>query len=206
LFPRVRRALVDNARWFASGWAHWFWLAGLVLALCVILFFPCKPADRVRYSGILLEWLGILTVAWGLWDRLRMFESEESRISGGGLIDWLRRFPGWGSRATTVALSGVAAIGGVGAVATLNGSRAPMTDRPLELRLAVLETDFVVLRNEHAALVHSVGQDVKKLSATVDGERRAREALSVELQRKLKTSSVGNAHRENAGLLWLFDL
>ena len=99
------------------------WLALLVVAVALVVSLrPCASETQIRIAGLILQWLGIATVAVGVHQTRRLFGRPDNFTL---LRDWLMRFPRWRGDAS---LEASAAIGAV-ATGALGYDGAPSIER-----------------------------------------------------------------------------
>lgn len=186
--------------WLLDAWRFWP-TRFLVVVLVVIIFgsqLPGTADDRVRYCGLSLQLLGILTVVVGLVTRRRLF-NHPSLVND--LRNWLARRPRWGAKPQTI-------YGSIGAVlaplsASVKGSVGVPPDASIEDRLAALEANIKSLKAEQAETGKELRKETGKLIEALDLERRMRESGVMEIRNLVNTLGAGGLHLEWAGVLWL---
>ena len=99
--------------------ARWIWEArrgwGTIALVAAIVFAAIPVAksleDGIRYAGMILQILGVVTVAIGLRDKRQTFERP-------GLVQifrgWLSRFPKYAPKSHVISMQGVASASAVG--------------------------------------------------------------------------------------------
>lgn len=191
--------IVAIAYWIADAWRVWGALAVVVLVALIGSQLPGNVDDRVRYSGLTLELLGIFTVVSGLRDKQRIFKRPS-------LFDhvrsWLTRRPRWATRAHTISATGIASATAF-ATAKLSVWRGTSSEATVEARLVALEANVETLRSEQAETSKELHEETRKRTEAVDSERQARELAARDIRTQLETLGVGSLHLETAGLFWL---
>ncbi len=171
-------------------------LVGVVAAVSGALLLPGAADDRVRYAGLVLQLLGIVTVAFGLHDRRRLFNRPS-------YTDELRALTAqipWPRKAQPIHV-GVAAIVEASATVKAMGWRGPRES--VEDRLAALEENLETLKGEQAKTSKELQQERTKRSEDLNLERQWRESALGEIQTRLETLGAGGLHLERTGLVWL---
>ena len=155
--------------------------------------------DRVRYCGLSLQLLGILTVAVGLVARRRLFNlpSLLEKLRG-----YLGQRPRWGVKPQTIFLraTGGISVSGSGKVSVWRGvpPEASIYDR-----LAALAANVESLRIEQAGTAKVLQEETRKRIEAIDSERLMRESAFIDIRTQLGTLGAGGLHLEWAGVLWL---
>jgi len=171
-------------------------VVGIVVTAVIAFLLPGGVDDRVRYAGLILQLLGIVTVAFGLHTRRRLFNRP-------GFMDELHalkaQFP-WPRRTQPIAV-GAAAIVEASLTFKITARRAGDS---VEDRLAALEEDLKTLRGEQAETSKELQQERTKRSEALSLERQSREAALREIETRLDTLGAGGLHLERTGLVWLF--
>lgn len=198
---------IRTLRVWIKGIGHWlrlaprFWIVPLVaLGLPIIgLLLPGPNEDHLRYSGLVLQLLGIATVLDGLRHRRRIFDRPTPATS---LFRWLARFPRWPGRPQTFSLTGTGGL-------SISGGgepqcwRAVPTEGSVEPRFAALEANLDTLRAQQAKTTRQLQEETAKRVEGLDSERQLRESADRELAVNLDTLGAGRLHVETAGVVWL---
>jgi hypothetical protein len=185
----------------AEAWPTWLALGGLAGALVVGGL--TRPADeaRVRTTGMLLQLLGVGTVAVGLSQTRRLF-GRASAVQRVG--SWLSRL--WSVVAPSRSATVHAVAAAAGAVALTGSARARVgagPDTPLDRRVAILEENHNLLQQRVDQQEIETGKRVQAVRTEIQAERRAREAEHRLTAGKLEELAVGGLHLESVGVLWL---
>ncbi len=188
------------AAWLGSAWRVWCVLAVVLIIVVITSMFPGTLEDRLRLSGMTLELLGILTVAFGLKEKRVLFQRP-------GLLDhfrsWLNSRPRLGAKPRTVSITGVGGIGSAGGVGRASVWRGTPPDATIEARLATLEANVLGLREEQSEIDKQLHEEIRNRNEALKGEREAREVATRELRTQLDTFGAGNLNIEAAGIFWL---
>lgn len=194
---RLREWLKAIGRWLWEARIVWFGL--LVLAIAVLVPFTLGVTERgFRVSGLVLQVLGIGTVAKGLRDTRSLFGHPPfTRVAK----EWLARFPLYG-RARTIHGSAAAA-----AAAVLSGRlRVWMPVNPgdpLEIRVVALMRNTERLRDE---LYHLQGEVESHRAAYEEALRRESDHRTEgdrRIDAKLEEVHTGGVYLSLLGVVWL---
>ena len=195
----IRVWIVANARWVVSAWRVWSALAVVAAIGAVALLLAERAEDAFRYSGLVLQLLGVATVVAVLRDKRRVFDRPS-------LIDhfkyWLTARPRFRPKPHVIAVSGVASAFAAGS-ATVTTWRECGVDAPLDERIAVLESNVATLRNELSVDRTRTREDATKVSTALGQEVHAREAADNTIRQRVEAFGAGGLHIEATGLFWL---
>jgi len=190
--------ILAQCKWLLEGW--WWWAGFLVLAVALrVSFHPGTSEFEVRVSGLVLQWLGVGTVAVGLRKARKMFGRPRPMTS---FRAWLSRRPSWGRRdvmvadALPVGVSGSAAIGRPWSpvdpespIAEQVGALTKNVEQ-LKERLAAAENNLDCLAHEHIE--------------TLRREQQIRAEHDDALQAKLEVAETGGFYISLMGVICLF--
>lgn len=154
---------------------------------------------RVRYTGLLLELLGVATVIAGLTDKSRLFDRPSL---GSYIVSSVKEFPRWPGADVNVALTGVSLSASTGMVARLSAwSRA--ADDSLEKRVAALEKNIESLKADHSEAVQALRKADESLRNDLKREVAESRAAELDLRKKLEGLGADGLHIEALGVLWV---
>jgi len=186
--------------WLARAWRVWSVFLVVVAIMLIASLLPGALEDRVRLSGMTLELLGVLTVAFGLKEKRILFQRP-------GLVDHFRSWwgsrPRFGARPVTHTISGAGGIGMSGAVGRASVWRGTPPDASLEVRVATLEANTLRLREEQSELAKELNEETRNRNEAVNALRAAHDDTTKKLRTQLETFGAGNLNIEAAGLFWL---
>lgn len=191
-------------RWLSFVW-HWFlelqhaWIGALVIIVaCLVAFHRGADEATVRITGLVLQILGIGTVAWGIHET-RTFFGHPSVLSI--LRGWLSRFPPLGGRVITasaniavMSLTGKAR-GFASASASLNAS--------VEERMSALEENLRRVHDRISQIQNEMDQEFRKLAEGLSQEKSLRMRDEQEILKKLEGTATGGLHISAIGVSWL---
>ncbi len=200
--------MILTVRWRAlfavlkDAWPTWpIWLAVVWIALAFTAgwLLSTTLSAAVRYAGMILQFLGLVTVAIGLSQMRRLFgrPSLIARVFG-----WLERLAAAFGRPKSYTLE--ASAGSyvvVGEEARLVRGVGPGAS--VEQRLSILEENVSHLRDEVDTKVQGLRQEVATVKESIQRESQERQAGDQELRRTIEEVAIGGLHLETVGLVWL---
>jgi len=186
--------------------AWYMWLCIGVLLFAFIVGFTAHRllsvtlTDAVRYSGTVLQILGLSTVALGLRQMRRMFDRPSV---GAAILRWLRRFA-----AAFTGPKSISAQASLVGVATMTGElrviRGVGPGATLDQRVSILEENLKLLRDELDTRLQGVRQELGTVKESIERERQERRVADEKTARKIEEVAIGGLHLEVVGLIWLF--
>lgn len=168
-----------------------------VLIILVVASCLSRTADDsiIRYSGLMLQILGIITVGLGLRNRRVLF----GRSSLAGYLQaWFIRWV----KAPSISLSASPTSGDSMRV-KLSVWRGVPSDAPIDTRLAALEANLEILKAEQADIYKEFREETRKQIKALDSECQLRESDIRKIQTLVDTLGAGGLHLEAVGLFWL---
>jgi len=161
-------------------------------------FWADSTEPRVRETGLVLELLGLSTVAWGLEKTRRDFGRPS--FFANARIWWTER-PRLYTRIAS--LAGHASFGALRASGTADASFAAAADRTHEERIAALESSVQQMQRRleetRTELINAVSAEREALAI----ERGVREKGDLEINRALEAAETGGLHVSMMGVVWL---
>lgn len=195
-FSQLRSWTRRLGTWLLKPWPVWLGLAALAALYIVCAQLSCAAEVRMRYTGMLLELMGIWTVARGLQQTRNLFKKPSLRAA---LTSWLSAFPRW--RTNTGILAGTAHMSLEGMRAQLSFTVGPPLNATIEQRVAALETN---LQNVNGAF-HASRREFEEKIATQETElkREQRERVEADgkLSKLLQEGIAGGLEIERLGLV-----
>ena len=189
--------------WFKAIWgwikqANHFWRA-ISVAILSIIYISLNPDEQsIRITGLVLQILGILTVAWGI-KETRDFFGHPSLITKS--IQWLKDFPPYGGKVITAKAHGY--------LGALTGSARGYTFTPIdksssiEERLAAIESNLNHINERISQTENNLYDEIKSVTETLEREKSLREKADNEAHQKIEAASTGGIHISATGALWL---
>ncbi len=181
----------------------WLWdkrTVGFGLILLGVVLWLCSRAGwsegSIRVGGLVLQLLGIGTVAFGIHVTRKLF-GQPGVFSAFAL--WIRRFPRWRVKR----VNGGETIAGVGGI-TLSGSGVIGTvASSLEERVASLERRVGEVEGSVGEVRREVADRDAAHAAALADERVAREEEDAVIRGRLEAASTGGLTVSAVGAMWL---
>lgn len=191
--------------WFRALWLwlvepRHFWLAAFVIAIALLFALRRGATEsEIRITGLLLQALGIGTVAWGIRETRALF-GRPSIVTLSR--EWLRRFPVFGGQ--VVSASANITLPRFSLHARGNSSVSTVPNATVEARIEALEKN-VKLINERIDYTQSEMDQISRSHAKLlEQEQQARATGDQEIRLKLEAVETGGLHISAMGALWLF--
>ena len=195
--------------WLGEAKAFWQLCVGL-MAACLVgdwagLCFGdgASRQDKIRYSGWILDVLGVIAIVWGLSGKLEQLRGQTlMRYLCQGISAWFERFPLLKRDARVVA-GGAAVIASPGTLSA-SGHVSVGNDAPLEEKVAWLLDESKRLSRR----IIEAEKAQKNQEAETRSKLRELEASIVDRMSKVEAKSgeliVGDLDKELVGLVWVF--
>ncbi|MFV1921304.1 MAG: hypothetical protein ACMZ63_01660 [Methylotenera sp.] len=187
-----------------KGWlgrAKLLWIAlGLLVAITLGSYqLSSKPEVSFRYSGLILQILGVLTVAISLAGKKSTFSLPSYLDS---FKSWLGDIPRFRQKSTVSgAFGSSSSLSGVLGYAT--GWRKAGPKASLKERVDVLETNIQGLINANSSEHQYVRDEFSKVEMKLNSERQERETADLEINNLIKSFGTETLHIEAVGIFWL---
>ena len=184
--------------WLAE--AKYVWLTGgsTVLALLICLR-SGSSEPLIRWTGLVLQVLGIATVVWGIGETRKFFGHAPAF---GAVKAWALRFP-LRRRDIVVAVSGVsmsAATGQArGHVTHVAGPTPTLQDR-----VDALERNVTAVHDRITSAQRESDERYNKTKEELAAETAARAAEDDRTRKMLETTATGGVYISAIGSVWLF--
>lgn len=193
--------------WIRDGKPLWLWLAIAITALGLPYSFPAhfidssvELADRVRWSGMLFQFLGLATVVWGLNTSRQLFGRTSLWKAG---VQWVRRL-----RYIIKPLKPVSATGNIQAAAAaaagFGAAVAVYASNRIEDRVAKLEGDMRKMEQNVIGINRDVLNARSEMRERINTERDERQSGDRKVSQQLEEATIGGIHLEVAGLAYLY--
>ena len=197
--------LKQTANWisriFVWLWeAYRLWIAIFAVPSVFLICWTALPnwEPRIRFTGMLLELMGLATVAFGIRETRSLF-GRPSLLQVGR--DWLTRFPKFRYDVRIIVGSGGIALGGVSGSAF--GRSGPAPTETLEERVAILEKSV----NQAHFLIHEtqrkLDQEGQQRQNALKAEKQEREDGDSKNKQLLEEAAAGGLYLETTGAFWL---
>jgi len=193
------------AGWLARivGWAqeaNRVWFAMLAPPAVFMVCWATLPSwePRIRITGLLLQLMGIATVAFGLRETRKLFR----RPSLADIVrKWLKRFPKFTVETRVIVGTGKLTVGG--AAATAFGTVSPLPTASLEEKVAALEKGLAQCNMVIHETQRRLEEEACNRSSAIESERRERGAGDDRTQKLIEEAAAGGLHLEATGVFWL---
>jgi hypothetical protein len=195
MLPPKLRAI---SPWLAEAQFVWYALSVLALSGLVALR-PGTPEAVIRLTGLVLQLLGICTVAWGISETRALYGHKPLYAV---LVSWAKRFPllGRSAHVTVAVLGGSATFVGGRAHGTI-GAGAGAT---LEQRIEALEKNLPLIHARISAAEDDLDTKIQLVTDKVTAETRDRKSEDELLAKRLESTATGGVHISAIGAVWLF--
>jgi hypothetical protein len=175
-------------------------IAAGVLAVYLLPFiFGITLEDSMRYSGLLLQFGGLATIAWEISQTRASFGRPNLATS---VRQWIGRFPPYNRRLVTG--SGHATMGHF----TVSGQgyvwSTARPDSTVERRLEVLEKNLQELNERFVRAQKELEQQIRSQAEDIKREKEARASADDEIRAKLEATQTDGLHISSMGVVWFF--
>ena len=185
-------------RWLAEG--KYVWLAGGISAVALALALrPGSSEPLIRWTGLVLELLGIGTVVWGIADTRAFFGHTPVLTAA---IAWIGRFP-LTKKSIVLAATGIAsatAVGNVRAQVTYGAGSNPT----VEARLDALDKSITAIHDRITRAEREMDEQFSKTKKNLATEILSRNVEDERTRKMLETTATGGVHISAIGAVWLF--
>ena len=189
-----------NNLWLWLVEAQYLWLAlGINAIALIISVHPGTSEPVIRLAGLVLQLLGISTVAWGISETRALFGhtpfSQKAK-------DWLSRFP-LRRRDVVVGVSGISISTSVGNPRGF-GTHGPGPNPTVESRLDALEKNVTSIHERISTTQKELDEGMQKSAVALKTEEAARLQEDAAIRQKLEATGTGGVHISAIGASWLF--
>jgi hypothetical protein len=170
----------------------------VVFVLIAASLLPLDLDHRLRYSGLILEVLGTLTLAVGVVHKRRLFNRPSFWQD---VRSWVSQLPPFGVKQNVVIVIGAGSLSMSGSAAKVQVWRR--SDESIESRVAALEANLDTVRTELGETVKNLQEESRNRADAVNSERQARESDNKELRTQLEGLGAEGLALEAIGVFWL---
>jgi hypothetical protein len=195
---RLPTYLLQLARYVSGPLVVWGTAVVILGVIAWRAFWPSDWEVTLRYTGLVFEWMGVMTVAWGLKQSRRLFKRQSFMQE---IVDHYAAFPKWRVKSVVGHLSARAALAGGTALGFLSARISK--DAPIEQRLDALETHVETLSNLVHAARHDVENKFRTQKGALDEERRERTTGDTSIRKLIDEAVAGGLTLEVTGVVWL---
>ena len=197
--------LQQTANWMSRilSWlrdAYRLWIAIFAIPGVFLICWAVIPSwePRIRITGMVLELMGLATVALGLRGTRSLF-GRPSLLGVGR--DWLKRFPRFRSEVRSVAVTANFPL--EFDIGSAFGTVGPAPTATIEERVAILEKNV----NQIHLLIHEtqrkLDQEAQVRQSALESEQREREVGDSKNKQLLEEAAAGGLYLETTGVFWL---
>lgn len=185
-------------RWLVTPHHVWLCVAVTVAALIVSLR-PNTPEPVIRLTGLVLQLLGVLTIAWGISETRAMFGRPSI---GSNIRAWLKAAPflrpNHGSATIRVSASGATVK------ARGHATHGAGANPTIESRLHALEKNLEVVHQRITGLAQEYDHELRHLANSLREEQASRTQQVGSVNARLEQFGTGGVHISAIGAVWLF--
>ena len=200
---RIVKYLVSLVRWMALDPDLRQVFAPAALATFTVLFGVLSSgtiADGLHHSGAALQIFGTLAVAWGLFERQKLFGRRGLKTK---LAHGFSRRPLWKQSTQINYAHGSSTLGVMGSAAILTVWKEAQPGDSLEARLEAIESNFTRLRDEQSRLNQLVAAERGERTEAIRQEQQARREAARAIDERLDKFGAGGLHIDAAGVFLL---
>lgn len=185
------------AQWIAK--ARLFWLAvGIVGVASAIALRPGTTEPVVRWTGLVLQLFGIVTVIIGIEQTRKLF-NRPSLLSIARA--WFKELPPFKRKIVMGAMAGSVGMAGMKARGYVSSNPPP--NAGIEERVGSLERNVGHLNKRIDDAFQELDKVESAQTAALEKEKQERTAEDAKIASKLETSGTGGLHISAMGALWL---
>ena len=181
---------------------EWRYFCLSLLVVVVPVFFGLRyGADEaaIRITGMALQLLGILTVAWGIHTTRKEFGHPSI------FTVWyqrLSRFPSFRKRVVTV--TGHITLPGMTVSGRGHASVSAGPGATIEARVQALEENLQIVHDRVSQTQNEMDHAFRKHSEALKQEEQVRDKEDQNIRAKLEATETGGLHISAMGAFWLF--
>ena len=176
--------------------ARYTWLFLMLCAAVVLVVHALGCTERqVRLTGMLFQLSGVLTIAWGLRHKRKLFYKPHAFAAA---LNWLKRFPPFRLPAVNASANQITVL----PIVCARGRTGPPPGASIEQRVARLESHYDALYDQVGALETSSRRAGRELRETLQTESGARRAADEQLTARLDAAVAGGLQLELLGVVF----
>ncbi|WP_319522362.1 hypothetical protein [uncultured Desulfosarcina sp.] len=183
--------------WFTKPYLFWITIVVLAASVVQVLYISNSEAS-FRITGLVLQILGIGTVAYGIHDTRKMF-GHPSFLSL--TKDWLKRFPKFGGHVRMFAsnIQATSMVGNVRGYVWMNAK-----DDSNEERIKAIEINLESVNKRLCESQNQIGQCEREIEQGIKKEQDVRTKADRDILDKIEAIETGGLHISAMGVVWLF--
>lgn len=184
--------------WFGDAWYGWLSLIIIIVALSISLR-PHATEFSIRFTGLVLQVLGITTVMWGI-HKTRVLFGHPSFINK--IKAYLSRFPFLRHDVEVgISTASLSLITGKGRAYTTCGPGANPT---IEARLDAIEKNVPLIHERIDQTQKEMDEEFRKTADAIKREMQLRQTEASAIREKLEATGTGGVHISAVGASLLF--
>lgn len=192
--------LWPRALWFWAVEPRHFWIAVFVAAMALLFTMRRGVSEpETRIAGLVLQLLGIGTVAWGIRETRALFGHPSLLTLS---RNWLRRFPPYGGRIVSGSISITESGDTVHGRGYGFANAGP--EATVEARVETLERNVKFINERIDQAQGEMDQEFQMQAQLLTEEQQTRTKGDQEIREKLEATETGGLHISAMGALWLF--
>lgn len=185
-------------QWFAD--IRYVLLAFAVIGMALVVSLRPNTSEAIiRLTGLVLQLLGILTVAWGISETRALFGylSLARKIR-----TWLTKFPLLSRKPISMTLdANVLSLTGNVRPYVRHGSGENPT---VETRIEALERNITLIHERINGVYQEVDKSIRNVTDEIKHEEETRRAENLAIRERLEAAGTGGVHISAIGASWLF--
>ena len=185
-------------RWLGAARYVWRCLGVIAIALLICLHRGAGE-PLIRLTGLLLQLLGIGTVAWGISETRALFGHPPfMRV----IKNWLENCPL--RRSVVVSATGTATLGALTGRGRGYGMHGTGPNPTIQDRLDAIEKNLQAIHDRITQTQNEADAGFNRVEDLVKSEQHARQSSDRSIQEKLEATGTGGVHISAMGAAWLF--
>lgn len=184
--------------WLAEGKYVWIATGSIALALLICLR-PGASEPLIRWTGLVLQLLGVATVVWGISETRALFSHTPIFVATKG---WIARFP-LKKQSITLAIDN-SVHASFSDVTRVNVTHSAGMSPTIESRLDALEKNIAAVHERITGTEKEIDQRLHKANEALSAETADRTAENERTRGMLETTATGGVHISAIGATWLF--
>ncbi len=185
--------------WLFNFKSPFLWAVSVPLVIFCSYFLFSNWELRFRMSGMFLQLMGVVTVAWGLMGAHKLF----SKAGFTEIIKkWFMSIPPFTETSSVHMGVGNVQLEGItgSAYGTVSLANAPSLEEKMELIEKVLNN----LNKQQGVLDKKIDTNAKEHALAIENEKKFRERSIQQVKELIREIAVGGIHIESIGVIWIF--
>lgn len=185
-------------QWFAD--IRYVLLAFAVIGMALVVSLRPNTSEAIiRLTGLVLQLLGILTIAWGISETRALFGYPSLTLK---IRKWLNRFPFLPRKPINATLNASALVltGNARAYVTHASGENPT----VEARIDALERNVVLINERINSIYQEMDKEMRNVTDKIRREEETRRTEDLSIRKRLEAAGAGGIHISAIGASWLF--